>query len=99
MKLIRLTIDPAMLGASAAGRIDPARVDATNDKDIALQQAADEREAMQDAAKFARREKLGKIGVRLQFFNITLAISTTEPFLGVRRFFCAGQVKTTPLAS
>jgi len=37
------------------GRIDPARVDATNEKSIAAQQAADEHEAMQDAAKFARR--------------------------------------------
>ncbi|WP_137890875.1 helix-turn-helix domain-containing protein [Ramlibacter sp. 2FC] len=34
---------------------DPARVDAMTEKDIALQKAADEAEAMQDVAKFARR--------------------------------------------
>ncbi len=55
MKTIRVTIDPAAQGLSALGRIDPARVDATSEEDIALQQAADEVAAMQDAAKFTRR--------------------------------------------
>ena len=52
MKTIRVTIDPA---APVSGRIDPARVDATSEEDIAAHQAADEADAMQDAAKFARR--------------------------------------------
>lgn len=55
MKTVRMTINPAVPGSLARGRIDPARVDATTEKDIALQKAADEAEAMQDAAKFARR--------------------------------------------
>jgi putative transcriptional regulator len=54
MKTVRVTIDPAVLSA-AHGRIDPTRVDATTEAEIALHQAADEAEAMLDAAKFARR--------------------------------------------
>jgi putative transcriptional regulator len=50
-----MTIDPAVPATLLMGRIDPARVDATNEKLIAAQQAADEHEAMQGAAKFARR--------------------------------------------
>jgi len=50
-----MTIDPAVPATLLMGRIDPARVDATNEKMIAAQQATDEHEAMQDAAKFARR--------------------------------------------
>lgn len=55
MKTVRMTIDPAVPSSLAKGRIDPARVDATTEKDIGLQKAADEAEARQDAAKFARR--------------------------------------------
>lgn len=55
MKPVRVTIDPAAPAASKSGRIDPARVDATTEADIVRQAAADEAEAMQDAAKFARR--------------------------------------------
>jgi putative transcriptional regulator len=50
-----MTIDPEIPATLLMGRIDPARVDATSEKVIAVQQAADEHEAMQDAAKFARR--------------------------------------------
>ena len=55
MKTVHMTIDPAVPATLLMGRIDPARVEATNEKLIAAQQAADEHEAMQDAAKFARR--------------------------------------------
>lgn len=55
MKTVRVTIDAAVPAALNKGRIDTARVDATTEKDIALQQAADEVEAMRDAARFARR--------------------------------------------
>jgi putative transcriptional regulator len=55
---IRKTIDPA---SPVQGRIDPVRVDATTECDIAAQHAQDETEAMQDAARFARRvrQRLG----------------------------------------
>lgn len=43
------------------GRIDTARVDATRETDLARQAAADEREALLDAAQFARqvRQRMG----------------------------------------
>ena len=52
MKTVRMTINS---GSLVSGRIDPTRVDATTEEDIAAQQAEDEAEAMRDAAKFARR--------------------------------------------
>lgn len=55
MKTVRVKIDPAVPASLRQGRIDPARVDATTEKDIAVQQADDAAEAMQDAARFARR--------------------------------------------
>ncbi|TXT41668.1 MAG: transcriptional regulator [Comamonadaceae bacterium] len=61
MKTVQMTIDPALPSTLAAGRVDAARLDATNEKDIALHIAADDAEAMQDAAKFALRvrQRLG----------------------------------------
>ena len=55
MKTVRVTIDPTAPATLAYGRIDPVRVDATSEADIARQAAADDVDAMQDAAKFARR--------------------------------------------
>jgi len=55
MKTVRVTINPADPTSLDLGRIDTARVDATTEEDIAAHQAADEADAMQDAAKFARR--------------------------------------------
>jgi putative transcriptional regulator len=55
MKTVRMTIDPSTPPTQAVGRIDPARVDATTEADIARQEAEDEAKAMQDAARFARR--------------------------------------------
>ena len=55
MKTVRVTIDPGIPASLALGRIDAVRVDATSEEDIAAHQATDEAEAMQDAAKFARR--------------------------------------------
>jgi putative transcriptional regulator len=55
MKTVRMKLDPVAPTSPSAGRIDAARVDATTDKDIAGQQATDEKEARLDAAKFARR--------------------------------------------
>lgn len=52
MRTVRVTIEAA---GQAAGRIDPERVDATSEEEIALHKAEDEAEAMQDAAQYARR--------------------------------------------
>lgn len=50
-----MTIDVQNPIAKPAGRIDAAQVDATTEADIAKHKAADDAEAMLDAAKFARR--------------------------------------------
>jgi len=63
-----MTIDPAVPATLLMGRIDPARVDATNEKAITAQQAADEYEAMQDAAKFARRVRK-RLGLSQRAFS------------------------------
>jgi putative transcriptional regulator len=55
MKAVRMKIDVLSPEAKPVGRMDTARVDATTAADIAQQKAADDAEAMQDAAKFARR--------------------------------------------
>ncbi len=55
MKTVRMRIDPLDSTTSPVGRIDLARVDAATEDDIASHLAADESEAMLDAAKFARR--------------------------------------------
>lgn len=55
MKTVRVKIDPADPATLPAGRVDLKRLDATTEEDIARQQAADDAEAMQEAAKFARR--------------------------------------------
>lgn len=52
MKTVNVKINPLTL---PAGRVDKDRLDATSEKDIALQIAMDDDETMQDAAKFARR--------------------------------------------
>lgn len=55
MKTVRMTIDVLSHGAKPVGRIDPEQVDDTTETDIVNQKAADDTDAMLDAAKFARR--------------------------------------------
>lgn len=55
MKTVRMKIERQGLPLKTVGRIDRQRVDATGEEEIALQAAADEAEALLDAAKFARR--------------------------------------------
>jgi len=55
MKTVRMTLDVSDLSSLDVGQIDPVRVDATSEEELARQAAVDEAEAMQDAARFARR--------------------------------------------
>lgn len=55
MKTVRVKVDPAVPASFPKGRASMRRLDATTDQDIALQQRVDDDEAMQDAARFARR--------------------------------------------
>lgn len=61
MTTVRMKINPDDPAFHSLGRIDEARVDATTEDDIADHIADDEAEAIQDAAKYARRvrQRLG----------------------------------------
>ena len=74
MKTVRVTIDPAIPATMALGRIDTARVDATTEEDIAKQEAADEAESMQNAAKFARRVRR-RLGLSQAEFSRRINVS------------------------
>ena len=53
--VLQVRIDPDDPSTLPEGRIDPARVDATTEGEIAAQEREDEDEAMQDMARYARR--------------------------------------------
>ena len=55
MSITRITVDPDDPATFAKGRFDPAVVDASPEADIAMQEQEDDAEAMQDAARHARR--------------------------------------------
>jgi len=55
MKTVHVKIDSASLADLPKGRVNKSRLDATTEHNIAEQKADDDAEAMQDAAKFARR--------------------------------------------
>jgi len=74
MKTVRVTIDPAAPGTLNSGRIDPARVDATTEADIAHQTATDEAETMQDAARFSRRVRR-RLGLSQAEFSERIGVS------------------------
>ncbi|MFO7802859.1 MAG: helix-turn-helix domain-containing protein [Desulfovermiculus sp.] len=74
MKIQHVTIDPDSSSLSNLGRIDPDRVDATTEEDITLQIAADEAEALQDAAKFARRVRK-RLGLTQEEFSVRIGVS------------------------
>ena len=74
MKTARMKINPAVPASLAVGRIDSARVDATTEQDIAAHQAADDAEALQDAAKFARRVRK-RLGLSQAEFSQRIEVS------------------------
>ena len=55
MNTTRVRIDPDDPSTLPEGRIDPARVDAATEEEIAAQEREDEDEALQDMARYARR--------------------------------------------
>ncbi|CDS52659.1 Transcriptional regulator, Cro/CI family [Polaromonas sp. CG9_12] len=69
-----MKIDPAAPTLLTLGRIDPARVDATTEADTATQQAADEADALQDAAKFTRRVRK-RLGLSQVEFSQRIEVS------------------------
>ena len=71
MKTVRMNIDAAVPGN---GRIDPERVDATSEEQIAAQQASDDAQARQEAAKFARRVRK-RLGLSQAEFSARIDVS------------------------
>ncbi|MCC7101021.1 MAG: helix-turn-helix domain-containing protein [Rubrivivax sp.] len=69
-----MTIDSAAAATRTSGRIDAARVDATTDAELARQAATDEAQAMQDAAKFARRVRK-RLGLSQAEFSQRIDVS------------------------
>ena len=55
MKTARVKLDSGHPGKAPKGRVNLRILDTTTEADISVQQKADDAEAMQDAAKFARR--------------------------------------------
>ena len=74
MSTQRVTVDPNTTSLADLGRIDPDRVDATTDDDIARQIAADEAEGMQETAKFAWRVRK-RLGLTQLEFALRIGVS------------------------
>ena len=81
MKMTRLRIDPANMDFLQIGRIDPVRVDKTTDEEIALQQAIDEAETMEEMAKFVRRVR-SRLGVSRVDFSRLINVSVDTVSIG-----------------
>jgi len=69
-----MKINPADPSTMGSGRIDEARVDATTEEDIARHIAEDEAEAMQDAARYARRIR-SRLGLSQAEFSRRINVS------------------------
>ncbi len=55
MSTVRAKVDLSRPTTLPKGRVDRRKLDATTEADLAIQQAEDDAEAMQDAARFVRR--------------------------------------------
>ncbi len=73
MKTVRVKIDPVSLAGLPKGRVDKHHLDATSERDIALQIVADDAEAMQDVAKFARRVRK-RLGLSQLEFSLRIDV-------------------------
>jgi putative transcriptional regulator len=74
MKTVRMTIDSLDMISLPKGRVDVCRLDATSEADIAFQKSIDEVDALQDAAKFARRVRK-RLGLSQAEFSRRIDVS------------------------
>jgi putative transcriptional regulator len=74
MKTVRITIDTKEPASLPKGKVDISRLDATNEADIAAQKSIDEADALQDAAKFARRVRK-RLGLSQAEFSHRIDVS------------------------
>ena len=73
MKKQHIKVDPSLVSLASIGRIDPNRVDETTEEEIALQKAADEKEAMLDAARYVRRIRK-RLGLTQTEFSLRIGV-------------------------
>ena len=71
MKTVHMRIDPV---SPSPGRIDLQRVDATTEAELVVQQAADDAQARQDAARFARKVRK-RLGLSQTEFSVRIDVS------------------------
>lgn len=71
MKIVHTKIDPSSL---LLGRIDSKRVDATTEAELVAQKVADDVQARQDAARFARRVRK-RLGLSQTEFSVRIEVS------------------------
>lgn len=74
MKTVRLKLNAHDLTKKTVGRINEALVDATTEQDIAQHIAEDEIQAMQDAARYARRVR-NRLGLSQAEFSRRINVS------------------------
>ncbi len=74
MKTVKIKIFPPAPQSGTVGRIDTARVDATTEAEIQTHIAEDDKEAMLDAAKFARRVRK-RLGLSQTEFSERIEVS------------------------
>jgi len=67
MKTVRISVDFRKPSTLPKGHVDPNRLDATTEADLAAQEAEDDVEAMQDAARYVRRVRR-RLGLTQQEF-------------------------------
>jgi len=70
MKTVKIELDHP---SSKQGRIDPTRVDATTEKEIAAQKALDDAEAKLEAARFVRRVRR-RLGLSQAEFSLRVDV-------------------------
>lgn len=74
MKTVHVKIDLNNAASLPKGRVDKRRLDKTTEQDIARQQAADEAQALQDAAQFAKKVRV-RLGLTQAEFSRRIDVS------------------------
>jgi putative transcriptional regulator len=74
MKKRQVTVDLEDIGSFPKGRVNNRRLDETSEEDLTFQQASDEAEAMDDAARFARRVRR-RLGLTQLEFSVRINVS------------------------
>jgi len=91
MKTVRVKLDPTMPDTFPKGRVDKRHLDTTSEQDIAQQQRIDNDEALQDAARFARRVRK-RLGLTQLEFSERILFPSTPSATGNR----ASDVRPVP---